>query len=53
MLVMDRELIGHRWLKWLKQEKVPFCVRVPKHHSILLANGQRLWAEIVAQPSRT
>ena len=53
MLVMDREFIGHRWLKWLKQEKVPFCVRVPKHHSILLANGQRLWAESVAQPSRT
>ena len=53
MLVMDREFIGQRWLRWLKDEKIPFCVRVPKHHSILLANGQRLWAETVARPSRT
>ncbi|WKN42350.1 IS4 family transposase [Tunicatimonas pelagia] len=53
MLVMDREFIGQRWLRWLKDEKIPFCVRVPKHHSILLTNGQRLWAETVARPGRT
>lgn len=47
MLVMDREFIGQTWLGWLKREKIPFCVRVPKHHSILLANGERLWAEEV------
>ena len=45
MLVMDREFIGQVWLSWLKKEKIPFCVRVPKHHSILLPSGQRLWAE--------
>ncbi len=50
MLVMDREFIGHTWLSWLKREKIPFCVRVPKHHSILLASGERLWAEEVVRP---
>lgn len=47
MLVMDREFIGHKWLNWLKSECIPFCVRVPKHHAILLANGERVWAEEV------
>lgn len=39
-LVMDREFIGHKWLRWLKQQGIKFCVRVPKHHSILFADGQ-------------
>ena len=43
-LVMDREFIGHRWLKWLKDQQIPFCVRVPKHHSILFADGQRTFS---------
>jgi transposase len=37
-LVMDREFIGHKWLRWLKQQGIRFCVRVPKHHSILFAD---------------
>jgi hypothetical protein len=45
MLVMDREFIGQPWLSWLKKERIPFCVRVPKRHSILLATGERVWAE--------
>lgn len=45
MLVMNREFIGQPWLSWLKSEGIPFCVRVPKHHSILLASGERVWAE--------
>lgn len=53
MLVMDREFIGHYWLKWLKTEEIPFCVRVPKHHSIWSVDGQRLWAEaIISQYNR-
>lgn len=53
MLVMDREFIGQTWLSWLKQEDIPFCVRVPKHHTILLPDGQRLRvAEIMAQHDR-
>lgn len=30
----DREFIGHAWLKFLKSQKIPFCVRVPKHHKV-------------------
>lgn len=45
MLVMDREFIGQKWLSWLRSHHIPFCVRVPKHHSILLATGQRVLAE--------
>jgi len=30
----DREFIGHRWLKFLKSQEIPFCVRIPKHHKI-------------------
>lgn len=39
LLVMDREFIGAKWLSWLKKEGIAFCVRVPKHHTILLADG--------------
>ncbi len=40
MLIADREFIGHKWLKWLKNNKIPFCIRVPKNHSIGLKNGE-------------
>lgn len=43
-LVMDREFIGHHWLRWLKQQGIDFCVRVPKHHTILFADGERATA---------
>lgn len=49
MLVMDREFIGHKWLGWLKEVHIPFCVRVPKSHTILSINGDRLRAEEVIQ----
>ncbi|MFP4088950.1 MAG: transposase [Cyclobacteriaceae bacterium] len=29
----------------LKQQGIPFCVRVPKHHTILLPGGERFRAE--------
>ena len=38
----DREFIGHTWLKYLKDNEVPFCVRVPKHHKVQLKNGDFL-----------
>lgn len=48
VLVMDRGFIGGEWLRWLKQEaRVPFCVRVPKSHNILLPDGTVLKAEKV------
>lgn len=45
LVVMDREFIGHQWLSWLKSERLPFCVRVPKHHKILFTDGDRLSVE--------
>ncbi len=42
MLIMDREFIGGEWLRWLKENAVCFCVRVPKHHKILMPDGE--WA---------
>ena len=38
LVVMDREFIGHLWLKYLKDNKINFCVRVPKSHYITLKN---------------
>lgn len=53
-VVMDREFIGHRWLSWLQKEQIPFCVRVPAHHSITLRNGEVYRAEelIATQATR-
>ncbi len=42
---MDREFIGHKWLLWLKKEGINFCVRVPKHHLLLFADGSFFKAE--------
>lgn len=33
-LIADREFIGNQWFKWLKQEKIAFCIRLPKSHWI-------------------
>ena len=37
----DREFIGHQWLKYLKDQGIDFCVRVPKHHQIERLDGRR------------
>lgn len=38
LVVMDREFIGQSWLKYLKDSRIGFCVRVPKNHFITLKN---------------
>jgi hypothetical protein len=38
-VIGDREFIGMKWLKYLKDKKIDFCMRVPKSHSIILRNG--------------
>ena len=47
LLTMDREFIGHKWLNWLKFQKIDFCVRVPKSHTIRLLSGEILKAEAI------
>ena len=51
LLLMDREFIGNEWLSWLKKEGIPFCVRVPKHHTILLTDGTKVIAEEILKES--
>ena len=48
ILVADREFIGHKWLKYLKDKGIRFCIRVPKHHHITLSNGQKFDIESLA-----
>jgi Transposase DDE domain len=43
----DREFIGQKWLKWLKDKQIAFCVRVPKSHLIEKVDGTILHAEQV------
>lgn len=47
LVLGDREFIGHDWLKFLKDNKLPFCVRVPKSHYIENINQTKFKAEDV------
>ncbi len=49
LLVGDREFIGHKWLKYLKDNKIPFCFRIPKSHLIETEGGQIYKAETLWQ----
>lgn len=40
-IIGDREFIGKDWIGYLVREKIGFCFRVPKHHQILLKNGEQ------------
>jgi len=53
LLLMDREFIGHNWLKWLKEKDIAFCVRVPKQHMILFADGERHTAKSLLEGRKT
>ena len=45
LLLGDREFIGLKWFKYLKENKIRFCVRVPKHHLITTTSGEKLLAQ--------
>jgi hypothetical protein len=38
LVVGDREFVGHKWIKYLKDNNVPFLMRIPKHHTFMLEN---------------
>jgi len=42
LLIADREFVGHVWLKYLKDNGIAFCVRLPKHHLLERLDGQLL-----------
>lgn len=52
-IVGDREFIGHKWLKWLKDKQIAFCVRVPKSHLIEKVDGSILQAEEVFKTQKS
>lgn len=41
LVVGDREFIGHKWLKYLKENNLYFVMRMPKHHLITTINGDK------------
>lgn len=42
IIIGDREFRGNKWLKWLKNNNIPFCMRIPKSHLVTLENGE-IW----------
>jgi hypothetical protein len=48
LLIADREFVGHKWLKYLKDQGIAFCVRLPKHHLIERQDGRIQAAEQLA-----
>ncbi len=48
LVVADREFVGHRWLKYLKDQGIGFVVRLPRHHLIERLDGRLLRAQELA-----
>lgn len=40
LVIGDREFVGHRWLKYLKDRGIHFVMRLPKHHTIHRLDGR-------------
>lgn len=49
LVIADREFVGHEWLKYLKDNGIGFCVRLPKHHLIERLDGRVQPAEELAK----
>ena len=43
LIIGDREFVGHKWMKYLKDKGLLFVMRLPKHHLI-----QRLDGDVVS-----
>jgi hypothetical protein len=40
LVLGDREFVGHKWIKYLKDSQLNFIMRFPKHHSITTTSGE-------------
>ncbi len=40
VLVADREFVGKKWFKWLKENEIPIVQRVMKNHKITTGKGK-------------
>jgi hypothetical protein len=45
LVVGDREFVGHKWMKYLKDNGLLFLMRLPKHHSIQRFDGEVIKVE--------
>jgi hypothetical protein len=41
LVIGDREFIGHKWMKYLKDNGLLFVMRLPKHHLIERLDGRK------------
>lgn len=41
LVIGDREFIGHKWMKYLKDSSLLFVMRLPKHHLIERVDGRK------------
>jgi hypothetical protein len=41
LVVGDREFVGHKWVKYLKNNDIKFVMRMPKSHSITTQDGRK------------
>jgi hypothetical protein len=41
LVIGDREFIGHKWMKYLKDNRLLFLMRLPKHHLIERLDGRK------------
>ncbi|RZK37293.1 MAG: IS4 family transposase [Hymenobacter sp.] len=42
LVLGDREFVGHKWFKWLKDNELNFVMRLPRHHLLTFASGRQL-----------
>lgn len=52
LIVGDREFIGLTWVKYLKDNGIGYCMRVPKSHLIILKNGECYSISVLLATSR-
>jgi hypothetical protein len=41
LVIGDREFVGHKWFKYLKDNNLLFVMRIPKHHLITTSEGDQ------------
>lgn len=48
-LLADREFVGKKWLCWLIQSKIPFCIRIKENTAICVFRGKGRSAKFLFQ----
>ncbi len=53
IVIGDREFVGHKWFKYLKDKQVNFVMRLPRHHLLTGQEGQqRAIATLTFRPNQ-